>query len=180
MLQHKDVLQCTDMSHCLKHVFGIGHAMNIVVGGTFAYLHDGHRALLAKAFEIGDHVCIGLTTDGYVRRVKGRGDLPSYPKREAELRRFVGRLGKAFTILPLDDRFGPSTTGNFDAIVVSEETFPAALEVNAIRKANGLKALDVIKIGSVLAWDSLPISSSKIAAGEIDLHGNRTGGKGNL
>ena len=147
--------------------------MRVVVGGTFAYLHKGHMALLSKAFEIGDYVYIGLTTDEYVRRTKNRCGVPDYSSRERALREFVRGLGKRFDIVPLNDRFGPAATGNFDAIVVSEETFPIAQEINQLRRASKLTPLSVIRIDYVLAFDSAPISASRIIKGEIDRDGHR-------
>ncbi len=55
--------------------------MRVIIGGTFAYLHKGHEALITKAFELGDYVCIGLTTDGYVKTVKPKEKIPPYKDR---------------------------------------------------------------------------------------------------
>jgi len=35
----------------------------VVVGGTFDYLHDGHAAILTKAFELGGRVLVGICSD---------------------------------------------------------------------------------------------------------------------
>jgi cytidyltransferase-like protein len=43
---------------------------SVVLGGTFDRLHTGHQSLLTKAFSVGEHVTIGLTTDGYVNSAK--------------------------------------------------------------------------------------------------------------
>lgn len=144
--------------------------MRVIVGGTFGHLHAGHMALLRKAFEIGDYVYIGLTTDNYVRRLKDP-HIPSYNERKELVRKFVLGLGKKFEIMPLDDSFGPSTTGDFDAIVVTRETFPVAVKINEIRKGNGIRELMIIKIDFVLAFDSAPISTTRIMRGEIDREG---------
>lgn len=149
--------------------------MRVIIGGTFGYLHKGHRALLTKAFEIGDYVYIGLTTDDYVRRLKNSKKIPDYQEREALLRKFAERFGKKFEIAPLDDRFGPSATGDFDAIVITQETLPTALEINRIREGSGLRPLSIIKIDFVLASDLIPISTTRIIDGEIDSNGKLIG-----
>lgn len=145
--------------------------LKVVIGGTFGYLHKGHRALLTKAFEIGDYIYIGLTTDKYVQTTKNAKKIPSYAKREALLRKFVEKLGKKFEIVPLNDRFGPATTADFDAIVVTKETLPTAMEINRIRETSGLPALSVVVIEFILAFDSAPISTTRIINGEIDRNG---------
>ena len=147
--------------------------MKTIIGGTFGYLHLGHKALLAKAFEIGDYVYIGLTTDAYVNKVKGSEKIPGYSERESALRKFVEKFGKRFEIVPLSDKFGPSITGDFDAIVVTEETLPTAMKINRIRENSNLQPLSIVRIDYVLASDSMPISTTRIAKGEIDSEGKR-------
>lgn len=146
--------------------------MRVIVGGTFGHLHAGHMALLRKAFEVGDYVYIGLTTDDYVKRLKDP-QIPTYKEREMLVRKFADGFGKKFEIMPLNDRFGPSATGDFDAIVVTEDTFPAAVKINDIRRKNGLRELKIVKIEFILAFDSAPISTTRIMRGEIDREGRR-------
>ncbi len=144
----------------------------MIIGGTFDSLHQGHIALIRKAFDIADYVCIGLTTDAYVRKAKPEGKAATYSKRKAQLERLVKGFSKRFEIVPLEDRFGPSTAGDFDAIVVSPGTLPAALAINKIRMTKGLPELSIIKIRYVRAYDSRPISTTRIRKGEIDRDGN--------
>ena len=40
----------------------------VATGGTFDHLHRGHLALLARSFEVGDRVVIGVTSDAFARR----------------------------------------------------------------------------------------------------------------
>ena len=144
----------------------------VIIGGTFAYLHEGHRELIRRAFELGDEVYIGLTTDEYSARIKSRDTVPRYGQRKAELESFAGRLAKRLHIRPLSDRFGPSTTGDFDIIVVSRETLPTALEINRIRKRKKLRELKIVVIKNVLAKDGGAISTTRILKGDIDREGN--------
>jgi cytidyltransferase-like protein len=146
--------------------------MEVIIGGTFGHVHKGHIKLLKKAFEIGDHVYIGLTTDEYVRKNKPGQNVAGYEERKRKLEEIVTQLKKEYEIKPLNDKFGPSITGKFDVIVVSEETYHTALDINAIRERKGLKPLRIIKIGYVYAKDSRPISSTRIRNGEIDESGN--------
>ncbi len=41
--------------------------VRVAVGGTFNPLHDGHKTILTKAFEIGDEVVIGLTSNEMIK-----------------------------------------------------------------------------------------------------------------
>ncbi|MCL4364760.1 pantetheine-phosphate adenylyltransferase [Candidatus Marsarchaeota archaeon] len=157
---------------------------HVIVGGTFAYLHRGHRALLKMAFRSGDFVHIGLTTDGYVKRMKLHGHMPPYRTRKNLLTGFVKRYGKEFAVVPLNDSFGPSTSGDFDVIVVSPETYRTAVEINRIRRLKGLRPLRIMRIRYALADDRMPISTTRILNGEIDNEGrlvrkkhNRSSGK---
>ena len=162
---HKEKIKSSDF---------VGGRRNVVIGGTFGYLHKGHLALISKALRIaGDFVYLGLTTDKYVHNVKPHQHLPRYSERRRTLISVLKKFGKRYMFKPLSDRYRPTFTGKFDVIVVSEETFPTALEINRIRRGKGLRRLTIVKIGYVLAEDSLPISTSRIIKGEIDREGNR-------
>ena len=42
----------------------------VAVGGTFDLFHKGHLTLLRKAFEIGDHVLVGLCSESFLKKLK--------------------------------------------------------------------------------------------------------------
>lgn len=139
--------------------------MKVCLGGTFSILHEGHEALLKKAFEYGD-VSIGITSDKLVKKLGKR--VEGYEERKNNLEKFLmEKFGKKASIFPLDDPYGPAAYGDFDAIVVSPETVKGAEEINKIRRKKGLKELKILLVPFVLAEDGIPVSSSRIRQGEI-------------
>ena len=140
------------------------------VGGTFNVLHRGHRALLDKAFEIGDEVAVGVMSDAYA--AKHKRCLVPLEARLSALRSFLASKPKPFTINVIDDAEGnlmrdPDISG----IVVSPESFTAAEQLSKMRAERGLGELRIHRIGYVLADDCTPINSSRVLEGEIDLEG---------
>ena len=99
-----------------------------------------------------------------------------YNEREKNLEAFIENQGYTtkWHIEPLSDRYGSALDADFDAIVVSEETLPAATEINRLRHAAGLHKVDIHQITCVLAEDRRWISSTRIYRGEIDEHGHLT------
>ena len=153
----------------MKKRFGI-----VAVGGTFDEFHKGHRALLIKAFEVGNHVLVGLCTDEFARELRKPHEAATYEERLRELKDFLrknGVLSRA-EILPLHDSYGVTLSNtSLDAIVVSEETEPRAHEINRMRIAKGLPPLNVVVIEMVPAENHVSISTTRIRQGEIDREG---------
>jgi pantetheine-phosphate adenylyltransferase len=149
--------------------------MKVMVGGTFDPLHDGHRQLLARSFEIAGtdgFVVIGLTTDAFAQ--KKSHPIHPFSERKAALAEFIAQKHYAthWEIEPLGDRYGSATDVDFDAIIVSEETLPVAVEINTLRRAKKKSKVDIHQITCVLAEDGRWISSTRIWRGEIDIHGH--------
>ncbi|BBL61653.1 MAG: phosphopantetheine adenylyltransferase [Methanobrevibacter arboriphilus] len=142
----------------------------VAVGGTFDRFHNGHRKLLEEAFLHGELVVIGVTSNAFGGK---KGNIDSCDKRMGNLNDFLSSKHNNFQIAKLDDSYGSTIyEDDFDAIVVSEETEPTAIEINEIRKSKGMKALDIIVISFVYAEDGIPISSTRIRKGEIDTKGH--------
>lgn len=149
----------------------------VAVGGTFDALHRGHKILLRTAFRAGDKVLVGLSRNGFVRRLRKRHRVDLYPKRRRELISFLKneRLASRGRIVPLDDPYGPAINNStVEALIVSRATKKTADKINKIRKQRGLKPLSVLSIRMVLAEDFKPISTTRIRYGEIDREGYLT------
>jgi len=146
----------------------------VAVGGTFDEFHEGHKVLLKKAFEIGNHVFIGVISDDLVKKWGKPHKVATYEKRLNDLKRFLRRQGvlNRAEILPLHDSYGITVSSkSLDGLVVSRETEARAYEINEKRRAKGLKPLKIIIIEAVLAENSAPISTTRIRRKEIDHDG---------
>ena len=140
----------------------------VAVGGTFDKFHDGHRKLLETAFEIGNKIEIGVTSDEFGGL---KGDIDSCQERMDNLKSFFADKSD-FEVIPLNDPYGTTIyDSDFEAIVVSEETEPTAIEINKIRVSKGMDPLDIVVVSFVLAYDGTPISSTRIRRGEINQRG---------
>jgi pantetheine-phosphate adenylyltransferase len=152
-----------------------GAMARVVVGGTFECLHDGHKELIRKAFELAGNngiVDIGLTSNEMAN--KRPRHVPDYAIRKKNLLEYINDIsaGQEYTILKLNEPFGKTLDVNYDYIIVSPETHPVALKINQLRNEEKMKEIEIVKVDFVLADDKIPISSTRIVHGEIDIHGH--------
>jgi pantetheine-phosphate adenylyltransferase len=146
----------------------------VAVGGTFDELHRGHKTLLVRAFEIGDNVVIGLTSDSLVSKMSKPHLTATFEERKQWLKAFLEDLGltERTEIVPLFDAFGSSVKDPYiEALVVSEETKPTAEKINESRKNAGLPTLEIVSISMVPSQNCGPISTTRISRGEMDREG---------
>jgi pantetheine-phosphate adenylyltransferase len=146
------------------------------LGGTFDELHKGHRALLIKAFDMGERVIIGVTSDKFVKKMHKPHRTAGYEQRKNELRDFLKdqRLLQRAEIIPIDDAYGGVllSKDSVDSLVVSRETEPVALRINEKRKEIGIDPLEIVVIGMVPSENHEAISTTRIRTGEIDREGH--------
>ena len=150
------------------------HYKVVAIGGTFDVFHKGHEQLISKALEIGQTVFIGVTSDGYAKKLGKSHPVQPYASRVQEVRRFIksrGRSGAARTA-PLHDPYGPAATRkDLEALVISSNTLANAVTLNQLRKAKHLRPLKIHRVRLARAEDGRPISSTRIRNGEIDPQG---------
>jgi len=156
-------------------------APKVAFGGTFDPIHDGHLALLKKAFGVAGvegEVVIALTSDRMATSQRTR-PVQDFDTRVRNLKDALkGCLGEEqFEIEMLHTVYGSAIEEDYDAIVVSPETEPMACNINEIRRENGLSPLKIVRIDYEMAEDDVRISSTRICGGEIDSHGRVSRGK---
>ena len=147
----------------------------VAVGGTFDEFHKGHKVLLMKAFEIGNHVLIGLCTDKFVEIMGKPHETASYKERLKELKVFLKDLSFSdeAEIVPLEDPYGKTLTDKcIEALVVSEETEKTAIIINQKRREVQMPPLNIVTINMVPAENYKPISTTRIRKGEMDREGH--------
>lgn len=160
-----------------------------ILGGTFTPIHNGHRALLHKAFQTashdgqGDgHVIVGLTATELATQTRNdpshADKLGPFEERHRSLDEELANLGEAYTasyeIIRLEDTQGPAATrDDVDALVVSPEAKAQrrANEINAQRVRDGLSRLEIHTAPFIVDEGGTRISSTRIRDGEIDEHG---------
>ncbi|WIV65989.1 phosphopantetheine adenylyltransferase [Natrialbaceae archaeon AArc-T1-2] len=152
--------------------------MDVALGGTFDPVHDGHRRLFERAFELGD-VTVGLTSDELAPKTRhvDRYVRP-YEQRKRDLERELGALAderdREFEVRTLTEPTGIATEPEFDYLIVSPETADGGKRINEIRRERGHDPLEIVVVPHVRAEDGDVISSTRIVQGEIDEHGNLT------
>ena len=147
----------------------------VAVGGTFDELHKGHKTLLLEAFNVGEHVQIGLCSDNFVKRLSKPHLTASYDQRLRELEVFLRQNGlqeRAYVVC-IDDPFGVTLSDrSIEALIVSKETEPIALVINRRRVEAGLIPLQILTIDMIPSENHFPISTTRIRCGEIDREGH--------
>ena len=146
----------------------------VAMGGTFDVIHDGHMALLSKAFSISSKVIIGLSSDQLAKK-KGKNLVNDYSKRLSLLKSMIEKSfpNSAYEVSKLENDFGPAVIeGSVKALVVSEETSNKGLLLNELRAERNLHPVKIVVVPMVLAEDGKSISTTRIKNSEIDDSGN--------
>ena len=147
----------------------------VATGGTFDILHKGHYMLLLKAFEVGQRVIIGVSSDSFATR-KQKKIINNYRIREENLKKFIDKNFKKsnYSLYQLDDFFGPTVlTRDVQAIITTESSLENCVKINKLRESKGMPQLEIILVPLVEDKEGKVISSTRIREGEIDINGNK-------
>lgn len=149
---------------------------HVFVAGTFDGLHKGHELLLATACTEGEKVTVGITPDAFVKKHKTH-PVGLFEERKAGVIKWLeqnGWIGKA-TIVSIIDEYQPAASDpSIDALIVTAQNRKTGEEINMRREAKGLPILTLIEVPLVSAEDGAPISTSRVASGEISPSGKLT------
>ncbi|MDR3074412.1 MAG: inosine/xanthosine triphosphatase [Candidatus Methanoplasma sp.] len=149
--------------------------MKSAVAGTFNILHEGHKRLIRRAFDEGDAVIIGITSDEMA--ADGRRELIPLSIRRKEVESFLRTMDKPWEVTEIEDIYGPrDIMDSADVLIVSEETESRGELLNAERISRGVRPLDIITVPFVRAYDNEKISSTGVMNGKY----SRDGGRGTV
>lgn len=135
------------------------------MGGTFDHLHEGHKTLIRTALSISNNAVIGLTTEKLLKNKKAAHKLEDYETRKKNLEDFIKIITdiNRVKIIELNDMYGPPINEpEYEGIVVSQETYKVALEINEVRESKGFEPLIIIVIPIIKDKNNKKISSTAI------------------
>ncbi|MBC7127336.1 MAG: pantetheine-phosphate adenylyltransferase [Candidatus Methanosuratincola petrocarbonis] len=145
----------------------------VAVGGTFDHFHKGHESLLLKAFDLGEVVIVGVTSDAFARKM-GKEEIQDFNQRMGQVKAFliVQNLFERARLIELNDAFGPLLEDpEICGVIVTQETLGNAKMANRMRVERNMRPLKIFVQEFLLAEDGKPISSSRIRNKEIDERG---------
>lgn len=131
--------------------------------------------MVSKAFEIADHVIIGIMRDDALSKLHKicRRNIESLEERTSKLIAYIGELLKKYGNKTYEIRKiqGPYDIvlerKDIDYIIVSDETLPRAVMINVLRRRKGLNTLKIIVIPMVRDSSGRPISAHRFRTGEL-------------
>ena len=100
--------------------------------------------------------------------------MPVYSERNKAISKYLDSLHADYEVRELGNTQGDAIdNSDYAGILASRETEKNVRDINVKRIQNGLKPVEIRLVDTVLAQDLFPISSRRIASGEIDTEGKR-------
>ncbi|MFB6190215.1 MAG: pantetheine-phosphate adenylyltransferase [Candidatus Nanohaloarchaea archaeon] len=165
-------MEVSETREFAEELLDLDRCGKLIVGGSWRFLHAGHRYMLLKAFELGENVDIGVTSERMLRKKLKRESEESFEERKEQVEQFLERHGfeDRARIMEIDDIYGNAVEEG-DRLLVTPETEPGADRINERRKEKGREEIDVEVLEKLEAEDGGPVSSTRIADGTIDGNG---------
>lgn len=160
-----------DHKDWVRELMELQRYREVIVGGTWDAFHAGHRYLLLAAFEHGEHVHIGVTSEAFARE-RADHELDPFEERKEAVETFCERFGVTHRarIMSINDIYGNAVEDG-DALLVTRDTLANGKTVNQKRLETGRTPLDLAVMDRITGPDSTVISSSRIRSGLIDRDG---------
>jgi phosphopantetheine adenylyltransferase len=128
-------------------------AEHVCVGGTFDYLHNGHRLLLTiTAWIASTRLVVGVAGEQLLAKKSLRELMQSEHERTVHVHSFLRSIkpSLALHIVPISDPYGPAAVDPLlDTIVVSKETEKGGSACNVKRAENNLGPMQIVVIDLV-------------------------------
>ena len=109
-----------------------------MLGGTFDYLHTSHKLLIFTQLLLTRvEAVIGLTSEEMLKNKKNKEYMQSYSGRRRMLEFFIETVSgksKNVRIVEIKDPVGPAGEGEYDGLILSDETRKGGEYVNSFRK----------------------------------------------
>jgi cytidyltransferase-like protein len=123
----------------------------VLVAGTFDRLHQGHKTLLETAINsTSNELIIAITDDSMVTTKKLHHLIESVDTRLHNIKEFITKTNVNNILIKyiiIKEKYSISIVDeDLNALVLSNETLQAGLEINQIRKIKGLGDLELIQI----------------------------------
>ncbi|CAD1473918.1 unnamed protein product, partial [Heterotrigona itama] len=141
---------------------------NVVLGGTFDKIHNGHKIFLSEAvLRCTEKLTIGVTDTNMLSAKLLWELIEPCSTRISNLNNFLEDIDSTITynIVAINDMYGPTKYDpTFEMIVVSEETKRGGDKVNEMREKNNLNKLDIHVVKLISEENHKSHEESKISS----------------
>mmetsp|Transcript_35422 Transcript_35422/g.31899 ORF Transcript_35422/g.31899 Transcript_35422/m.31899 type:complete len:219 (-) Transcript_35422:24-680(-) len=117
------------------------------MGGTYDYMHSGHKVLLGCALLIAtEHITLGITSNKMLGKKKNNSAIQCFQKRRESVHTYMTYFDPSveLNLVQIEDPVGPAKDQPFDVIIVTPETYSGGEYVNKVRKENGFSELGIV------------------------------------
>ncbi|XP_029158217.1 bifunctional coenzyme A synthase [Nylanderia fulva] len=154
-----------DAEHAIQNVKTY---KNVVLGGTFDRLHNGHKILLSEAaLRCTEKLTVGVTDTNMLSGKLLWELIQPCTQRITGIKEFLEDVDPSImhNVVPINDMYGPTKEDpTLEMIVVSEETKRGGDKVNELRLQKNLSKLDIYTVELALDECYNDIEESKISS----------------